>query len=271
MAQEKDYVLGTHAEEIERLGLQHRLWRPRAQDAWRRAGFAEGQTLLDIGCGPGWATLDLAEIVGPTGRVIAVDRSRRFLDTLEAAARARGFAQIETREQDLDLEPLPEAGADGAWSRWVFAFVKRPRALVERTARALRPGGRLVLHEYGAYQSWRLGPPSSVFERFVQEVMASWRDNGGEPDIGLALPGWLEETGFRVLELRPIVEVARPADAMWDWPRAFVEVGLARLVELGRMSEAEARATRDAFETAGRTPSAFLITPLVLEIIAERR
>src|SRR5688572_14038579 len=118
MAIERDYVLGTHDEEIARLGLQHRVWRPRVLDAWRRAGFATGQTLVDLGCGPGWATLDLAEIVGPRGRVIAVDRSRRFLDALETAARARGLPWIETIETDLEESGAPPFEADGIWSRW---------------------------------------------------------------------------------------------------------------------------------------------------------
>ena len=117
MQSEKDYVLGTHDAEVERLGLQHRVWRPHASEAWKRAGFTPGQTLLDIGCGPGYASLDLAEIVGPKGRVIAFDRSRRFLDVLEAAARARSLSNIETHELDLDLNPLPNVRADGAWSR----------------------------------------------------------------------------------------------------------------------------------------------------------
>ena len=90
MSTERDYVLGTHDEEIERLGLQHRVWQPRVSDAWRRAGFTTGQTLLDLGCGPGYATLDLAGIVGPAGRVIGIDRSRRFLGA--GAARARALA-----------------------------------------------------------------------------------------------------------------------------------------------------------------------------------
>src|SRR5512145_1640514 len=107
MATERDYLLGTHDAELARLGLQHRVWRPRALDAWRRAGFTVGQTVLDIGCGPGHASLDLAEIVGPAGRVVALDRSRRFLDALEAARRQRGLANIATHELDLDEEPLP--------------------------------------------------------------------------------------------------------------------------------------------------------------------
>src|SRR5262245_16194413 len=99
MSIEKDYVLGTHDDEIARLGLQHSVWRPWASDAWRRAGFTIGQTLIDLGCGPGYATLDLAEIVRSDGRVVGIDRSRRFLDALEATARARGLSHVETLER----------------------------------------------------------------------------------------------------------------------------------------------------------------------------
>jgi hypothetical protein len=45
----------THDEEIARLGMQYRVWRPRALDAWRRGGFTTGQTLLNVGCEPGYA------------------------------------------------------------------------------------------------------------------------------------------------------------------------------------------------------------------------
>src|ERR1700674_2828201 len=95
---EGDYVLGTHDAELERLGLQHRLWRPRMLDAWRRAGIVPGQTVLDVGAGPGYAALDLAEIVGRTGRVVALERSRRFVEVLTARAAARGFTQLEVVE-----------------------------------------------------------------------------------------------------------------------------------------------------------------------------
>ena len=55
MEKDKDYILGTHDEEILRLGLQHRVWRPKVLDAWKRAGFTVGQTILDFGCVPGYA------------------------------------------------------------------------------------------------------------------------------------------------------------------------------------------------------------------------
>ena len=268
MSQDRDYVLGTHDEEIERLGLQHSVWRPRAADAWRRAGFTAGQTLLDVGCGPGYATLDLAGIVGPGGRVVGIDRSRRFLDAAAAAASARGIGHVEWIEQDLDEHDLPSLGAHGAWSRWVYAFVRDPKRLLERVAAALRPGGTMVLYEYVDYRAWRLSPRRPEFEAFVDEVMASWREHGGEPDIALELPRWLGELGFTVRELRPLVYAAGPADFVWQWARAFVDVGLRRLVELGRIDAARGEAIVNAFRSSQATPGAFLVTPTVLEIIA---
>jgi SAM-dependent methyltransferase len=271
MSAEKDYVLGTHDAEMERLGLQHRVWRGRVLEAWRRAGFTHGQTILDIGCGPGYATLDLAEIVGPTGRVVAVDRSRRFLDTLESMARSRGLGGIATYEQDLDLAELPVTGADAAWSRWAIAFVKDPRVLLARIAGALRPGGVFVSHEYFDYRTWRLVPRSDDFERFVALVIDVWRGSGGEPDIGLDLPGWLQELGFEIRSLRPIVDVVSPASFVWRWPHSFVEVGLRRLVDLGRITDDRAAAVLKDLAARQADPAALMVTPGLLETIAVRR
>jgi SAM-dependent methyltransferase len=271
MTTEKDYVLGTHDDEVARLGLQNAVWRPCATDAWRRAGITVGSTVVDLGCGPGYAALDLAEIVGPTGRVIAIDRSRRFLDRLERTAKARDIGWIETYERDLDEGDLPPLEAHAVWTRWVYAFVKHPHRLLEHAVAVLRPGGSVVVHEYGDYRTWRWSPPSVAFEAFVTEVMASWRATGGEPDIGLDLPRWLDEMGLDVHTVNTLVDVARPKDHLWQWPRAFIEVGLQRLVELGRVEAAKARELMDDYARLEQTPGAFQITPLVLEIIARKR
>src|SRR5439155_11319771 len=74
MSRDRDYLLGTHEEELARLGLQHRVWRPVVLDCWQRAGMTVGKRVLDVGAGPGYAAVDLAEIVGPTGKVIVLER-----------------------------------------------------------------------------------------------------------------------------------------------------------------------------------------------------
>jgi len=268
---EKDYILGTHDAELERLGLQHRVWRPRTTDTWRRAGFTTGQSLIDVGCGPGYAALDLAEIVGPTGHVLGIDRSRRYLDALESWARTRGLENVKALELDLDESFPSDVRADGAWSRWVYAFVREPQRLLGRVAAALKPGGVMAMYEYADYRTWRVSPRRTEFEAFVSEVVASWHASGGEPDVGFDLPRWLEALEFDLIEVRPIVEVARPGDFLWEWPRAFVEVGLERLISLGRVDAERAAAMRRSWIETEATPGAFLFTPTVIEIIARKR
>jgi hypothetical protein len=85
------------------------------------------------------------------------------------------------------------------------------------------------------------------------------------------LPRWLEELGFEIRALTPISEIARPTDFLWQWPRAFVETGIARLVELGRIPQSRASEMIRAFQETEATPHAFQVTPTVIEIVAVRR
>ncbi len=269
--QDRDYVLGTHREEIERLGLQHRVWRPHMLECWRQAGITGGSRVLDVGAGPGYATMDLAEIVGPTGQVHSVERSANFLQFARESCAARGLSNVQFHEQDLMAGPLNVSGMDAAWCRWVASFVSSPATLVASVARALKPGGVAIFHEYLDYRTWRLAPPCPPLESFVSEVMASWRASGGEPDVALALPMLLEEAGLSVKHLAPKVFVIPPTDFIWKWPSEFVEINLQRLRELGRVDGAWVASVRAALREASADPRTLMITPMVLEIMAERR
>lgn len=271
MATERDYVLGTHDEEIARLGLQHRVWRPTVLDCWRRAGISAGSKVLDVGCGPGFATIDLAEMVGPTGEVVAVERSARFAQFARTSFEKAELSQVRLHELDLMTDPLPGQGFDAAWCRWVTSFVSSPATLVAKIASALRVGGRIVFHEYVDYASWRLVPPRPLQEEFVQRVMASWRDAGGEPDAAAVLPKLLANNGLRVIEATPRVFCVRPGEELWQWPSSFIRINLDRLTELGRADAEWAAAVRREFQAAEDDPDSLLITPMVLELIAERR
>lgn len=267
---EQEYVLGTHDEELARLGVQHQVWRDRMLELCREAGFGPGLRIVDLGCGPGFATLDLAEIVGPTGSVIAVDQSLRFLAALRAAASERSLRNIETRQVNLDNWELPASDVDGVWCRWVSAFVASPEELVGKVRHALKPGGVFAVQEYLHYATWRLSPRSPEFEEFVRLVIETWRASGGEPDIGLDLPRLLERHGFIVERVRPIVDVLTPAMPAWQWPRAFVETGLQRLVSRDSLAKAAGDATWVSFREAERDPQTRMVTPLTAQILARR-
>ena len=265
-----DYFIGTDDAEVHRLYRQHVVWRSRVTDAWRRAGFGRGDHVVDYGCRPGHAAIDLAAVVGVDGRVTALDRSVRFLARLEARQAALGLRQIVPLVADLDQSLLPELTADGAWCRWVFCFLRRPRSLLAAIHERLRPGGTLVLHEYFDYSAWRLTPRSPALEAFVEAVTRGWRADGGEPDIALDLLTWLPDEGFAIREVRPLIDIVGPNDPVWEWPDSFVEAGIHRLSGLGALSSDEAATMLREYREATAVPNVRMVTPGVLEIIATR-
>lgn len=202
---------------------------------------------------------------------MAIDQSARFLGVLEEQARAQGRTNIRTLERDLNAADPGLPSADAAWGRWVFAFLRDPRRLVERLAAAVKPGGVIAIHEYFDYAAWRVWPREPDFEAFVAAVIAAWRETGGEPDIGLDLPAWLEASGFECQPPGTHVDLVAPGSDGWRWLAAFVHSGIDRLAALGALAPARAAAMRGALERAAANPRSLMATPAVVEIIARRR
>lgn len=268
---EKEYVLGTHDEEIARLGLQHRVWRPYSSKCWQRAGFTVGQRLIDVGAGPGLATSDLAEIVGPSGKVLALERSQKFCDHNRASCQIKGLDNVKVVQMDLVEDEIPEYGFDGAWCRWVMSFVVDPARVIRKVAKALNPGSNFALHEYVDYASWRAIPPAPLLEKFRTDVMLAWREAGGEPDVAAELPPILRDAGFDVVRAEPIVFTVQPKDYGWRWPAAFVNGNSKHMEEQGAMSHEDAEALRAEFAEMEADPHSIILSPVVLEIIAVKR
>jgi hypothetical protein len=158
---------------------------------------------------------------------------------------------------------------DAAWCRWVACFVTSPLTLVSKIAASLKPGGVAIFHEYIDYATWRMAPPRPAVEDFVRQVMASWRATGGEPDVVPALVSFLTDAGFAIRQAVPRVFCVRPRDHVWRWPSAFLDINLNRLLELGRVDPAWAQSVQQEFRAAEADPDTLMITPMVLEIIAE--
>jgi SAM-dependent methyltransferase len=270
MTRERDYVLGTHDEELARLGLQHRVWRPVVLDCWQRAGITVGKRVLDLGAGPGYAAVDLAGIVGPTGEVVAIERSKNFVRAMNEACRVRSLTNVKIHELDLMADELPRGDYDFSWCRWVVSFVNDPALLIKKLAGVMKKSSVAIFHEYGHYETWHFFPRLANQERFREHVIATWRESGGEPDGAAALPALLAANGFFIRSATPHMFCIRPADYMWQWPATFIEIYLPRLIEMGRIDQKFADALRTDLARAEANPKALMITPLVLEIVAEK-
>lgn len=268
---ENAYILGVGDDELARLGFQHRIWAEQAFALWDRAGFGNGQTIIDVGCGPGFATLDLAHLVWPHGSILALDAAPRFIRHLETSATAAGLRNIKTRVGDLHNMDLPTESADGAYARWVLCFLSDPEAVVARVAAALKPGGVFAVADYYNYLALRLFPRSEAFDRVIEKVAESWRIRGGDADIAARLPGMMIRCGLEIREIKPIVRIARPGSPLWQWPELFFTNFLPTLVEMNLITPAQVTAFQADWRARSADPAAFLSTPAMVDIIAVKR
>jgi SAM-dependent methyltransferase len=268
---EHEYILGTHEEELLRLGFQHQVWAEQTSRAWNDAGFGPGDRLLDVGCGPGYAAFDLANLVGAGGEVLAIDVSQRFLDHLHAQIQAREISNIRCALTDVERLELPAGSVDGAFARWVLCFTPDPEAVIAGVAHALRPGGCFAVLDYCHYEAFTVAPRSQAIDRVIRATAESFRIRGGNPDIGRELPTLMARCGLEVQEIRPVVRVGRPGTALWRWPESFFANYLPTLVEMQLITDAEASAFQAQWKTHSEKVGAFFLTPPMVQVVGVKR
>ena len=106
-----------------------------------------GERVLEIGPGTGYYTLDLAEWVGPDGRVEIFDLQQEFLDHVIGRAGERGLANVVPTQGDATALPYEDASIDAVALTAVLGEIPDPVAALREIRRVLKPGGRLVVGE----------------------------------------------------------------------------------------------------------------------------
>ncbi len=272
-----EYVLGTGDDELARLALQHRLWGDAAHALWRRAGITPGMRALDVGCGPGHAAFDLAQWVTPSGKVVGVDESPRFVEYLNSQAKVRGLPQASAVVGDVQaihgiVERAGGAGSfDLAYARWVLCFVKDPEAVVAGVAAALKPGGRFCVHDYFNYRSMTMAPRRASHDKAVAATMKSWEARGGDTDIMGRLPRLLHKHGMEVTHLDVHQRVARGSDAMFTWVNVWWRIYAPKLEEMGLLTKQDVDDLIRDLDEIRRSGTDFVSCPPVYEVVSVKK
>ena len=164
---------------------------PKRSAYWNPAQFLErfglrpGEIALDVGSGPGFWTLPLAEMVGPAGQVWALDASQDLLDTLAAREPPSHVRLLRT---ELPMIERPNRAADFAWVAFVFHEVEPPESFAAELRRVLKTNGRLAVldwrpdakSEQGPAKAHRVGPAQVVallLDAGFTRVDRTWQDD----------------------------------------------------------------------------------------------
>ncbi len=147
---------------------------------FRRLALREGLTFLDVASGRGAYSLAAAEIVGPAGKIMAVDLWREGIEGLRRQAREKGLDNIRAEVSDLREQiPFPDDSADVALMATTlhdFAHDDRRDTVLREVARVLKPGGRLAVVDFFEHLDGPPGPPPHIriSAQQAQELLAPY-------------------------------------------------------------------------------------------------
>jgi len=257
-----DSVTYTHGHD-ESVLRSHR-WRTVANSAaYLLPELRPGQVVLDVGCGPGTITAELATLVAP-GRVIGVDASAEVLESARAAAEARGVV-VELRVGDALALDLPDASVDVVHAHQVLQHLADPVAALGEWRRVCRPGGVVAARD-ADYAAMAWFPDEPLLDRWLELYRTAARANGGEPDAGRRLLAWAHAAGFDdVTATASVWCFATPDDRGWwgsTWAARTRGTRLGEtLVASGVTDITELQDVAEAWERWSGAPDGWFLVP----------
>jgi len=269
MTEKNAYILGTDKDELSRLELQHKVWLSEAKYGWDLAGFKSAQKILDLGCGPGYCTEELARIVGKMGRVIGVDKSESFIAHLSQIQQSTKLS-IEPCLADFSSLVLDKDSLDGMYCRWALAWVSNPKEILAKVRDALKPGGRMVIQEYYQVSTFKTNPERPSLRKAIDSILNSFNESDFKIDMGGNLPEYIEALGMRINHLRLIPKLAIPGSIAWEWPKTFFHNYFPRLESMGYLNNQDVEDAIEDLQELELLSYSTLCCPLVIEVVAEK-
>lgn len=200
--------------------------------------LSEGDVIVDIGCGNGLLTEEIARAIGASGRVIGIDPSADM--RAPAADRCAAFPSVQIKDGLADVLPLQDGEADKAVAVQVLEYLSDIPAAIREAHRVLKTGGRFVAVDTGCKTlDW-----FSEDEDRMRRVQDAWDHHYIEPRVAAHWPRFARDAGFDAVEVEPFTfcDVTLRPDGI-----AFMLLHLMSryAVENGHMSAQETKAWFD--------------------------
>ena len=242
-----------------RLDLLEKQCDPASRRTMRPVGIEPGWRCLDIGAGNGSMTHWLAEQVGPTGHVVAVDCNPRF-------SSAQSLHNIEVRKIDIETGELERNAFDLAYARFVLMHLRDPIRVLRKMVDALKPDGLLVVEGLDISTMTAVDPGHPRASGFTQ-ARQKFQDSAFEASqvharLGLGLPAMLESLGMQDVGNHGRTAVAQGGTLAAHFYRLSFEAFDPTHIRHGVLTEDEAEARSRALSD----PSFSFVEPTIYTV-----
>ena len=220
----------------DRLRILSRVMRPTTLALLNRVGVRQGMACLDVGCGSGDLAFDLAEIVGPAGRVVGTDFDQVKVELAQAEMQAQRLTNVEFRFADITRDQVAQE-FDFVHARFVLTHLPNPDAALANIFNALRPGGIVAIEDidFRGYFSY---PESPAVSRYVELYTRTAQCRGADPNIGPRLPALLTAASFHDVQMNVVQPAGTTGEVKLISPLTMEAIADAVMTE-GLASHAE--------------------------------
>lgn len=195
---DESYQLGTfrdNEDSLRRLKYQAGIVLDLEFEHLRQAGLAQGQRVLDVGCGPGIITTQIALRAQPQW-LLALDCNETSIEETRAQLSSAGVSDAQVRQCNLYDDALTEPEQfDFSYARMVFQHLSDPLSALRNVHRSLATGGRFCICDiddrwFGA------APQPPELQSFLARVAGAQAARGGDRHVGSKLANYLEQAGY---------------------------------------------------------------------------
>jgi ubiquinone/menaquinone biosynthesis C-methylase UbiE len=263
----EQYVIRGGQLGYERLQVLARVWMPSTAALFDRFGLSTGMRCLDLGCGGGNVTLEMARRVGPAGQVVGVDIDEVKLGLARQVAAEQNLANVEFRRMNVYEWSEPDS-YDVVHCRHVLQHLSRPLDVLQAMWAAVRAGGVIVVQD-ADFDGCFCDPPNEAFEFWVEAYQRVLRLHGGDPVVGRRLHRYFSRAGIPEPELT-VVQGADTSGEAKSLPYSTVEATAEAIVKNKVASADQVSAALAQLAEFAMDPGSLVGSPRVFQAWARR-
>ena len=261
------YIIRGGAEGRKRLEVLARVLWPTTSRLLIEAGLAPEMTCLDLGCGGGDVTVQLAASVGPGGHVLGVDMDEIKLDLARQSAARLGLAHVQFRR--MNVQDWDERSQyDCIYSRFLLTHLADPLHVLRQMLHAVRPGGMAIVEDID-FNGCFCHPPCPAFDAYVQLYRAAAARQGADADIGPKLHGMFVDAGWQDVKINVIQPSFASGEGKQMAVLTFINITDSLLAEK-LATEAELQSILDDLTRFTDNPRTLISLPRIFQLWARR-